>query len=480
MIIFVPYSLYKMKRLITIAAVCVAALIAASCKPEQKAQDLPVVTISADKTFSGSTANATLSLSKVSDTDVTVFLASAAKNSNGGKPISADYLTYDGQVIIKAGSTSAGFVITLKAESVAVGAEAAIMVAGALNATAGNPDTAYIVYDGSSSGGVDSGNLSLQASWSVTLDGEPYMYQGYGYQYVTVNASDIKYFWLDAYTDEQLKQEFGSVEELIKAWEEDNLSFLADGDALSDILFANGEEGTYVSYPGEGVAKIYLVEFDAQGKATGRYGISEATFAELVDNAPEYKPVLPAAFTEKAGLAVEYIGRYTDTYEDDEGNEVSGDFDVFSTTGAGDSMWFLSVEDKGTINDIPAYAEILGAYLSSYFGAFYQQYGWLYELMGEPMTPAEILYSGTFADGAYYEYEAMPDGEYDAIVFLMDEEGNFTGEYGFAPVQVDGRSFEWPEQASDEASARRFKVCGTKSFSRKVLKAPAPMHRKVR
>lgn len=469
-----------MKRLITIAAVCVAALIAASCKPEQKAQDLPVVTISADETFTGSTANATLSLSKVSDTDVTVFLASAAKNSKGGKPISADYLTYDGQVIIKAGSTSAGFVITLKAESVTVGAEAAITVAGALNATVGKPDTAYIVYDGSSSGGVDSGDLSLQASWSVTLDGEPYMYQGYGYQDVTVNASDIKYFWLDAFTDEQLKEYYGSVEELVKAWEQDNIDGFADGYELEDLMFANGEEGTYVSYPGEGPAKIYLVEFTAEGKATGRYGISEATFAELVSNAPEYNPELPAAFTEKAGLAAEYIGRYTDKYEDEEGNTVTGDYDVFSATGSGDAYWFLSVEDKGTINDIPAYAEALSTYLSAYFDAVYEQYGWLYELMGEPMSPVDILSYGAFADEGYTEYEVMPDGEYDAVVFLLDENGNFTGEYGLNTVLVDGRSFEWPEQASDEASARRFKVCGTKSFGRKVFKAPVPMHRKIR
>ena len=473
-----------MKKLMLFAAAVSAAVMTLSCKQEKVQETLPQVTLTADAAFSGNTANAVLTLSEASANDVSVILASASKDSKGNKPIAAESLEYERPVTIKAGSTTATVVITLlNPASVAKGSEAAITVAGAVGANRGNPDTAYILYDGSNSGGGNTGGLSLQSSWSVTLDGEPYMYQGDGYQDVTVNASDIQYFWLDAYTDEQLKQEYGSVEEMVKAWEQDTIDGFADGDELEDLLFANGEEGTYVSYPGEGPAKIYLVEFTADGKATGRYGISEVTVAELVDNTPKYEPGLPAAFTAKEGLAVEYIGRYTDNYEDEEGNEVSGDFDVFSAAGTGDALWFLSVEDKGTITDVPSYAEALSTYLSAYFDAVYEQYGWLYELLGEPMTPADILFSGTFADGGYTEYEAMPDGEYEAIVFLLDEEGNFTGEYGFAPIQVDGRSFEWPDDGEDSglaAPARRMKVCGTKSFGRKVFNAPAPVHRKIR
>ena len=471
-----------MKKFMIIAAAVTAALMALSCTKGGEQENLPKVSITADGTFSGNKASAVLSLTKTSDADVVVTLASGAKDSKGGKPISVDYLTYDSQVTIKAGSKSASFVITLSPESVAKGSEAAIVVAGATGATPGTPDTAYIVYDGSSSGGGETGSLSLQASWSVTLDGEPYLYQGDGYQDVIVNASDIKYFWLDAFTDEQFK-EYGSVEELVKAWEQDTIDGFADGYELEDLLFANGEEGTYVSYPGEGPAKIYLVEFTAEGKATGRYGISEATFAELVSNAPEYNPELPAAFTEKAGLAAEYIGRYTDEYEDEEGNTVTGDYDIFSATGSGDAYWFLSVDDKGAINDIPAYAAALGEYLSAYFDAVYEQYGWMYELFGETMSPVDILSYGAFADEGYTEYEVMPDGEYDAVVFLLDENGNFTGEYGFNTVLVDGRSFEWPDDGEDSglaAPARRMKVCGTKSFGRKVFHAPVPMHRKIR
>lgn len=439
MIIFVPYTLYKMKRLITIASVCVAALIAASCKPEQKAQDLPVVTISADKTFSGSTANATLSLSKVSDTDVTVFLASAAKNSKGEKPISADYLTYDSQVLIKAGSTSAGFAITLKAESVAVGAEAAITVAGALNATAGNPDTAYIVYDGSSSGGgssesggntqwsvsyegyqpvefedgtedsevikvsgtgtesfyvfIQRGNwfeedlennealllaaaeqylqddisayaqygwgfddfvvaedphyeyydefyngtieifavgmdqngkntgkyawtkiektgsskgdytggdtggddeeeipeldveMQLQDNWSVEIVGEPYEYSNYQLIDVSVNLPGIKYYWLESNTKEELEYYYGSLEGLAASWQADFAESLADGDTIDDILWSSSAPAEYMYYYGAGETTIYVVEFDENGKATGRYGASKVTLPEMADAA---------------------------------------------------------------------------------------------------------------------------------------------------------------------------------------------------
>ena len=426
-----------------IAAAMTAALMALSCTKGGEQENLPKVSITADGTFSGNKASAVLSLTKTSDADVVVTLASAAKDSKGGKPISVDYLTYDSQVTIKAGSKSASFVITLSSGSVEKGSEAAIVVAGATGATPGTPDTAYIVYDGNGgnggnggeaswtvsyegylpvefedgtddcevikvsgtgtesfyvfvqrgnwfeeqvennvdllmafaeqylqddleyyasygwefddfvvtedphyeyydefyngtveifaigmdkngkntgkfawtkiektgsskgdytggdTGGGDDGDddgdddipeidvqMQLQDNWSVEIVGEPYKYSNYEFIDVKVSLPGIKYYWLESNTDEELEFYYkGSLEYLAASWQAVFAESLADGDTMDDILWSSSAPAEYMFYYGAGETTIYVVEYDENGKATGRYGTSTVTLPEMAEAA---------------------------------------------------------------------------------------------------------------------------------------------------------------------------------------------------
>ena len=423
-----------MNKSMLFAAAVTAAMMALSCKPEES-QDLPTVTISADEAFSGLTANATLTLSKASASDVTVYLASAEKDSKGGKPIDVNYLSYEAPVI-KAGRTSASFVITLDATSVNKGAEAAIAIAGVAGAKIGTPDTAYIVYEGTGggsgnvswavsyegyqpvefedgtedcevikvsgsgnesfyvfiqrgnwfeedldnneellfsfaeqylqddleyyapygwgiddfvvtedphyefydefyngtieifavgmdqegkntgkyawtkiektgsskgdyTGGDDGGDdddeeddipaldvqMQLQENWSVEIVGEPYKYSDYEFIDVKVNLPGIEYYWLESNTDEEIDYFYGSLEGLAASWQADFVEMLEDGETITDILWTSSIPAEWIYYYGAGETTIYVVEFDGNGKATGRYGATTVTMPEMADAA---------------------------------------------------------------------------------------------------------------------------------------------------------------------------------------------------
>ncbi|MBO4340995.1 MAG: hypothetical protein J5835_06155 [Bacteroidales bacterium] len=465
-----------MKRFVLAAAAIFAALTWVSCDNEET-DLLPKASISAPETFNGAVATGTITLSSAALADGTAYLALGNTPRSGKKLIPSEKLSFDSEIEIKKGATKAEFTIKITdLTSVSAGDEAAVVLANVSVATVGEPSVVYITYDGNTYGSGEMpglGSLSLQAGWVVTLDGEPYKYGTGTYQDVVVKADDIAYFWLDAYTDEEIAEYYGSVENLVKSWEEENLESLQDGDKLSDILFANGEAGTYVTYPGAGPARIYLVEFNAEGKSTGRIGVTNVTFAAVETAAAATWDIqVPDKFTAKSGLGVEYMGRYVDSDEEE--------CDVFAAVGSGEALWTIAIEDKGSITNVHDYAESMAAYLKEYYQDFLDDYGWVYEWLGEDPSPLDVLYSGSFEEEGYSEFYAMPNGEYDAIVFLFDDNGNLTGEYGLNTVTVDGHSCELPDGGSSYAPALKAKSRGVKGFNRVIVKKAVTPFRKTR
>ena len=449
-----------MKRVFTIFVAVVCAALVFSCDKADEA-NLPTATITADEAFVDGKASITITLSAAAPVDVVATIACGSARE-GKTAIDPQDLKFDDKVTLKAGEKSATCTVELvSTKNIAVGAEAAIALAGITAGDFGalkcDVNIAYITYNGYSygeGGSIDTGSLSVQSNWSASLIDTPYVYKGKTYQDVEVKADDIAYYWLDAYTDEQLKATYGSVENMVKEWESVNLEDLQDGSGLSDILFANDDEVAYVSYPGAGAAKIYLVEFDQNGKSTGRIGISNVVFEEFENKPANYSIGVPESFTKVASLSVEYNGRYTDEYEDeDTGEMVSEDLDVFSVVGAGDEYyWLLCVEEKGVITDVAAYAKKTAQVVEEYFEYIIEEYAWFYEWAGVEPDITDILNCGTFEDEGYDEYYAMENGDYDGIVFLIDEDCNMTGEYGMNTVTIDGHAVEWPEGFDDDES----------------------------
>ncbi len=140
--------------------------------------------------------------------------------------------------------------------------------------------------------------LSLQSNWSVTVKGEPYWYDGDAYFDVNVNAPGIKYFWMETNTDEELAYYYGSVEGLLADYQNSLMGKLADDPTatMADLIFSSADSEYYTSYWGPGATKLYLMEFDQDGKATGRYGVSNITLPNLdgwedeaASSAPSYR-----------------------------------------------------------------------------------------------------------------------------------------------------------------------------------------------
>ena len=129
---------------------------------------------------------------------------------------------------------------------------------------------------------------SLQEGWSVTLDGEPQINnKGKYYQDVIVTAPDIQYFLLEEDTDDDLDYFYdGSVAVLITDFNDTVAQYMSNGQEVSDICFSLESEEIYFWVYNTGVeTTIYLMEFDEEGQATGRYGATTLVIPELTEAA---------------------------------------------------------------------------------------------------------------------------------------------------------------------------------------------------
>lgn len=127
---------------------------------------------------------------------------------------------------------------------------------------------------------LDFTGYTLMPNWTVRLNGEPYIYDGYGYFDVIVNAPGIKYFWLEAELEGDITYYYDGWDEMVKSWESEFVEMLKE-DVIGNILWTSSDTDIWTYYMGEGEQKIYLVEFDENGHATGRYGVSDVNVPKL-------------------------------------------------------------------------------------------------------------------------------------------------------------------------------------------------------
>lgn len=414
--------------------IAVLALSAAfSCKKEDDKNI--VVSISADPNFKDGAANVKVFLYDTSSKDVTVNITVLNTPSEGYTALSASDLEFHRTVTIPAGEKSVEHAVKLSKTFQAGDGkfEAVLSLFGAVGATVSNlNNTVHIVvgnsYDGGGEQGGEeepqTGDMTLVNSWSVDISGDPYVYEGDGesYQDLTVSLSGIKYFWMEALTDAELA-EYGTLADLAKAWADDNQKWMAEGDALSDIVFSLNDGDFYVAYPGAGTFKVYIIEFNADGSATGRYGVSTLTFAEMEGG--------------------------SEGGDDDE----SGLYDVVAINGTGDAYFYFDLFDKGSITN-DNLQDAMKA-LAQMCNEDYESAKEWEEILG-PIERTDCMYDAEYNS---YDYEELELGEYGVLIVGLSADGNLTGEYNLTTVTIDGHEYEMEDDydsfAKRLASAKR-------------------------
>lgn len=460
----------KMKKTSLLVSFVAGLAAVFSCTPQEATKNELTVYLSAQESFQDSKATISVVLSDTSSKNVVVNLEA---DESATDAIKASALKFDNAVTVDAGSNATAIMVELV--NVPNGPATAYIKIVAANGAVAKTEPVAIKftpqgYDNSDDpnnpggednpggddnpGGPDAGDMTLVKDWSVSLLGDPYTYAGYPYQDVNVNLSGITYFWMEAYTDEELTKEYGTIENMANEWAEEFKSYIDDGDEMADIVFTLKDKDFYLIYPGEGKYNVYILEFNEDGSPSGRYGVCELTFAALEDDGNDVEISIPDSFIKNAKYSVEYIGRYQGLDEDEYGNEIEADLDVFSPVGTGEDYWVICVDDKGAISsNVKAYAAEVAKEIEEYFAEIYEEYGAYYEYLGIELSVVDILNYGEFThpDGyGYSEYYAFDNGEYEAVVFLFDEDGNFTGEYGLNNVTIDGSAFEWPDYDDDD------------------------------
>ena len=117
----------------------------------------------------------------------------------------------------------------------------------------------------------------VQADWSIELL-EPFTSSNKLYYYVKVNAPDIKYFDMEEDTDEDLEELYdGKVSILIGAFADEFQGYVASGYTMAECAWTLEDEPYFRVWNTDTPTKVYLMEFDENGRSTGRYGVTELT-----------------------------------------------------------------------------------------------------------------------------------------------------------------------------------------------------------
>jgi len=352
--------------------------------------------LSADDSFVNGKANLTLSLSEALASDVTVTLA---VNENGESAIKASALEFQSVVTIASGKTSESVPVTLVTEP--NGPAKAYFVIAAVTGAVAERSGATISFNPSSSDpdpDPEQGSMTLQTNWKVSVTGqelESEEYDGYTYYYIAANltAPGSTYIYTDCFVDDAEFKEYGgdSIEEWAASLESELLKAIAAGTKIDDMLYTAGD--IYLNYYGKGDTYVYVLDFDAKGKLTGKYAKIAVTMPDL---------------------------------EGEEGSEYS---DVISVSGTGDALFYFDIYDKGSITDANLQESMLE--LAAMCDEEYQYY---MEAWGDVERTDFMLDS----EYNYFEYDALELGKYDVLIVGMSADGNLTGEYNISTIEVDG------------------------------------------
>ena len=374
-----------------------AAILAfAACTSNQ-----PVVTISASGSFnSENVAAVSLTLSEAAVTDIQVLIS--------GTP--ADKLEFDKTVIIPAGSRAAGFMVKVNPEGIAEGTAVTISIQDAIGAVVGNPSSVSLTlktYGGGNQEGDNGGGngeeevpdgFTKVSAWTIEVDGDPYTDEYGDWIDLKVSTNGIKYYDVEGITDADFAEYYESVEDYFQSWED----YVATQSSITEWLFSDGDY-TYIGYPGAGPGKIYLAEFDANGKLTGKYNVIDVVFPEFEGGGGEIE--VDATLVE--GWSAVMDGEpYTDDY---------GDWIDLKVTTPGIKYYAA----EGITDDI---------FEKYYDGVEDVILDWAYyveDMLGD-YSISDIL----FADGeeSFMEYPGAGAGKIFIVEF--DEEGTPTGRYG--------------------------------------------------
>ena len=381
-----------------------AALLAfAACKKE-----LPVVTISGVEEFnSANVTTVSLTLSASTQSDVQVLLE--------GTP--ADKLTFDDTVVIPAGRNSTSFIVSINPSGVDPNAPIQMYIKDAIGATVGSPACinfklkAYGDNGGGQEGGgqeggegggnEQTGSFTRVSTWTIAMDGDPYTDEDGDWIDLKVATDGIKYYGVEGITDVDYAAYYESLEDYVQSWEDYIVQQLKEY-SITDILFADGEY-TYISYPGEGAGKIYLVEFDADGKATGRYNVVDAVFP---------------AFEGGGGLDITatLVSNWSAVMDGDPYTDEWGDWIDLTVTTPGIKYYAVQgITDYIFENYYEGVEEVIE-------DLTYEVEGYLDE--GEDLD--DIL----FVDGDYTYIEYPGEGQGKIFIIEFDDDGMPTGRYG--------------------------------------------------
>ena len=376
-----------MRKFIAIAAIAILTL--AGCNKRT-----PLVAILGDNTFVDGTATLTLLLSQSASTDVTVGLSYAETSSAASKALPGSALRFASPVTIAAGSTSAQIKVTLDEEGIADGNyHATIYISYAMGADISmtNQATLYVKIG---QGDVPTIELTYMSDWSVQIDAFPYPYpvseDEDDHIDIIATVPGISYFWVEANTQADLDKYYGgTVEGLVSFFSKSISSAVAGGASITSQCFSAEEANVaYAKYWAAGRTTFYIMEFDASGKATGRYGTTELTLKDYL------------SFSNKTGTwTIAYAGVQSYEYSPTE----IKDSEFFTVGGTGSVPFSFILEDEGMI----AGDDDLLIYVREDF------YNYFADAIAGGATADELYYT---APGTYCSLFEACQGKFDAYI----------------------------------------------------------------
>lgn len=413
-----------MKKLLPLLVFATISLLTfISCDKKDDTTDNSSLTVSlfaSDVAFNNGQTTLAVSLSDVAKSAVKVTLAVSLDVREGYIPLAGDQLLFEETVTIPAGESGVETVIRIK-DGFDPGPdkyEAVITLASAKGAKVSAKYNTVHVEATAGSFGPDDPNenpqdpgfegFTFMSGWSVALKGEPYLYDGDPYYDVDITLPGIQYFWIMALTDAQLS-EVGGFSGLVGELESSLAEDLGDY-TMAEMIFSMADEEFYFEYDGKaGEHGIYIMEFDENGKSTGRYGYQKEVLA-----APEEDPDDP-----------------------DDPNEEAEYYDRIAVSGTGDNLFTFDVYEAGAVTDANLEEEILAT--GSYPMEAYDYYSMLYEYLEREINFTLLDFMND-AEYNYADFDVIDNGTYDVLIVGLTEDGNLTGEYNISSITVDGHA----------------------------------------
>jgi hypothetical protein len=246
---------------------------------------------------------------------------------------------------------------------------------------------------------------SLDSSWSAEYDG--WDDEGKTF-WITGNAAGAAYVYCQWYTDDEIADYFGTVDNYINSTASQVYDYVVGGaDLVEDLGLAEvASDGSFdallSTYSEDGPYNVYIVAFDASGNVLPKYGVS------LI----ETEEVIPIEWVEKTSWAVNYDPTVDTGY---------ADYPQAIVVTACDAKYFdVSVFKAGTVADygIEAIADNVG--------------DWASTLSSNDITMDYLVETGYMgsADTLPFisPYNGLSNG-LDIVILAYDENGKFTGEW---------------------------------------------------